>query len=467
MRRIGWRGLVLASLMALGVAQASAAAPPTPSLTLATTTSTQDSGLLDVLVPAFEKETGVRVKVIAVGTGQALALGRRGDADVLLVHARAAEDAFVAQGYGVDRRDVMYNDFLLVGPAADPAGVRSTHTAAAALARIAGRRSTFVSRGDDSGTHKKEQELWRAARVQPSGEWYLRAGAGMGEVLRMASERGAYTLSDRATFLAQQKGLQLVTHLEGDRALFNPYGVIAVNPRRLPGVNYAGARRFIQFLMSPPAQRLIADFGRARYGQPLFHIYPKHDPAGLLGPTEEGSGMTRLAWIGLWVVLLSPQATLAQDASFRLGGDVEKARDWTVARIQSELSGSVQTVRYAMKGEEHTAKAVPLWAVVEAAQPRFDPQQKNHRVGFAIIVRARDGYTAAFSLAELAPDMGNEKVWLALEVDGKPLPTNDGPVRLLVPGEGGGHLRRWIFGIESITVVDGKRVSSPRVESAR
>jgi tungstate transport system substrate-binding protein len=290
MRRIRWRGLVLASLMALGLAQASAAVRPTPSATLATTTSTQDSGLLDVLVPAFEKETGVRVKVVAVGTGQALALGQRGDAGVLLVHARAAEDAFVAQGYGVDRRDVMYNDFLLVGPAADPAGVRPAHTAAAALARIAGRRSTFVSRGDDSGTHKKEQELWRAARVQASGEWYLRAGAGMGEVLRMASERGAYTLSDRATFLAQQKGLQLVTLLEGDRALFNPYGVIAVNPRRLPGVNYTGARRFIQFLTSPPAQRLIADFGRARYGQSLFHVYPKHDPRSRLQEPTPGRG---------------------------------------------------------------------------------------------------------------------------------------------------------------------------------
>jgi tungstate transport system substrate-binding protein len=277
MRRIGWQGLLLAALMALGVAQASAATPSSTSLILATTTSTQDSGLLDALLPLFEKESGIRVKVVAVGTGQALALGQRGDADVVLVHARAAEDAFVTQGYGVDRRDVMYNDFLLVGPAADPAGVRETRMAAAALARIATRRAAFVSRGDESGTHKKEQELWRAAGVQPAGDWYLRAGAGMGEVLGMASERGAYTLADRATFLAQRKGLQLVTLLEGDRALFNPYGVIAVNPRRVPGVNYTGARRFIQFLMSPPAQRLIADFGRARYGQPLFHLYTNHD----------------------------------------------------------------------------------------------------------------------------------------------------------------------------------------------
>jgi tungstate transport system substrate-binding protein len=275
MRRIVGRGLLLAMLAALGIALAGAATSGPTSLTLATTTSTQDSGLLDVLLPVFERETGIRVKVVAVGTGQALALGQRGDADVLLVHARAAEDAFVAQGYGVDRRDVMYNDFILVGPAADPAAARGQRSAAGALARIASRRATFVSRGDESGTHKKEQELWRAAGVEPAGKWYLRSGSGMAEALRMASERSAYTLSDRATFLAQRSSLMLVTLLEGDRALFNPYGVIAVNPRRVPGVNYAGAQRFIHFLMAPAAQRLIADFGRARYGQPLFHTYPQ------------------------------------------------------------------------------------------------------------------------------------------------------------------------------------------------
>jgi tungstate transport system substrate-binding protein len=285
MRDRALRGLFFALLAAAGLGWASAA-----SLTLATTTSTQDSGLLDALLPEFEKETGIRVKVVAVGTGQALVLGQRGDADVLLVHARAAEEAFVAQGYGVDRRDVMYNDFVLVGPAADPAGVRGTRTAAAALTQIAGRQATFVSRGDESGTHKKEQELWRAAALQPAGDWYLRAGAGMGEALRIASERGAYTLADRATFLAQRKGLQLTLLLEGDRALFNPYGVIAVNPKRVPGVNYAGARRFIQFLMSPPAQRLIADFGRGRYGQPLFHLYTNQGLRPRLPKPSPGRG---------------------------------------------------------------------------------------------------------------------------------------------------------------------------------
>jgi DMSO/TMAO reductase YedYZ molybdopterin-dependent catalytic subunit len=177
--------------------------------------------------------------------------------------------------------------------------------------------------------------------------------------------------------------------------------------------------------------------------------------------------MRRFVGISLWAALLACRVALAQDESFRVGGDVEKARDWTVARMQSELSGNVQTVRYTMKGEEHTAKAVPLWALIEAARPHFDPQQKNHRVGFAIIVRARDGYTAAFSLAELAPDLGNAKVWLALDADGKPLPANDGPVRLIVPGDGGEHYRRWIFAIQSITIVDGKRASSPRAQSSR
>jgi DMSO/TMAO reductase YedYZ molybdopterin-dependent catalytic subunit len=169
----------------------------------------------------------------------------------------------------------------------------------------------------------------------------------------------------------------------------------------------------------------------------------------------------------LLIELLTRGPALAQDALFRIGGDVEKPGAWSVARVTSELSGSIQTVRYTMRGEEHTAKVVPLWSLVEAARPRIDPQQKDHRVGFAILVRARDGYTAAFSLAELAPDIENEKVWLALEVDGKPLAEKEGPVRLLVPGEGGEHRRRWVFGIQSITVLDGKRISSERAERTR
>jgi tungstate transport system substrate-binding protein len=176
---------------------------PAPAITLATTTSTQDSGLLDALLPRFRQETGIEVKVVAVGTGQALQLGRRGDADVLLVHDPAGEEQFMAEGFGSERRPVMHNDFVLVGPPADPAGVKGQASAAAAFARIARARAPFVSRGDESGTHQKEKAVWRAAGIEPGGDWYVRAGGGMGQVLRMATEKRAYTLSDRGTFLAQ------------------------------------------------------------------------------------------------------------------------------------------------------------------------------------------------------------------------------------------------------------------------
>lgn len=242
-------------------------------LTLATTTSTQDTGLLDALLPTFKKQTGMEVKVIAVGTGQALALARRGDADVVLVHSRKTEDQFVAGGFGVHRRDVMYNDFVLVGPAHDPTRVSDERRAAVAFAKIAQAHATFISRGDESGTHQKEQELWQAAQVKPAGDWYLSAGSGMGETLRLADEKNAYTLSDRGTFLAQRKSLRLTILLQGDPALFNPYAVIAVNPKKFSHINYDGAMRSIHFLPSPPAQRVIADFGRKKFGQPLFFIY--------------------------------------------------------------------------------------------------------------------------------------------------------------------------------------------------
>jgi tungstate transport system substrate-binding protein len=244
------------------------------SLVLATTTSTQDTGLLDALVPRFEKQTGLKVKVIAVGTGQALELGRRGDADVLLVHAPEAERQFVQQGHGVERKPVFYNDFVLVGPAGDPARVRQANSAPAALKAIAGAEAFFVSRGDDSGTHKKEQALWRTAGVNPAGRWYLSAGAGMAEALRMASERQAYTLSDRGTYLSLRNTLELQILHAGDAALQNPYAVITVSPRRHPHVNTAGARRFAAFLLTPATQRLVARYGKERYGEPLFHVWP-------------------------------------------------------------------------------------------------------------------------------------------------------------------------------------------------
>ena len=223
---------------------------------LATTTSTDSSGLLDILLPAFEKDREYKVKVISVGTGKALRLAREGDVDVVLVHARSAEDKLVADGYGVDRRDVMYNDFVLVGPDSDPANIRGMTDATAALTRIVASKSLFISRGDTSGTHKKELQLWEQAGVTPQGQWYREAGQGMGKVLQIAGELNAYTLTDRGTWLAYRNKVPLTIVTEGDKRLFNPYGIIAANPDRYPDANYKGATALINWITSPEAQRL-------------------------------------------------------------------------------------------------------------------------------------------------------------------------------------------------------------------
>jgi tungstate transport system substrate-binding protein len=261
---------VLSLAVSALLACAGCSARQTPSVTLATTTSTQDSGLLDVLLPLFKSRTGIDVRVVAVGTGQALALGRRGDADVLLVHDPAGERRFVDAGHGLERRRVMHNDFVLVGPPADPAGVKGSGSAAEAFARIARRAAPFLSRGDESGTHQKEKAVWRRAEVAPGGKWYVRAGAGMGQVLRMASEKRGYTLSDRGTFLALRADLDLTVLAEGDPLLVNPYSVILVSPEKHPHVRAAEARQFADFLVSAEGQRAIADFGKDRFGVPLF-----------------------------------------------------------------------------------------------------------------------------------------------------------------------------------------------------
>lgn len=251
-----------------------------PALRLATTTSTADSGLLDAILPEFEERHGVRVDVVAVGTGQALALGRAGDADALLVHARAREDAFVAAGHGVERRDVMYNDFVLVGPSADPAGIRAAGSAANALRRIATAKAEFASRGDDSGTHSKEKGLWQATGLQPGPKsgWYRSLGQGMGSTLQFANETDAYTLTDRGTFLAQRDRLPHLEVLVGggsladnsDPTLFNAYGLVLVSPVK-SGVKSELARTFADWLVSVPTQRRIATFGRVRHGMELFY----------------------------------------------------------------------------------------------------------------------------------------------------------------------------------------------------
>jgi tungstate transport system substrate-binding protein len=240
-------------------------------LIIATTTSTADSGLLDVLLPAFEQEFGVDTDYVAVGTGQSLKLGEDCNADVVLVHARAREDEFMNNGFGSRREDVMYNDFVIVGPASDPAGIKGMTDAAEAFKAIAAAEATFISRGDDSGTHTKEQSVWKKAEIEPSGSWYVSAGQGMGAVLNMANEQQAYTLSDRATYLARsQEGLDLEILVEGDPALFNPYGVIVVNPENCPNVNADLANKFADWIISVPTQEMIAAFGQGEFGQSLF-----------------------------------------------------------------------------------------------------------------------------------------------------------------------------------------------------
>jgi tungstate transport system substrate-binding protein len=232
----------------------------TPILRLATTTSTDNSGLLAALLPQFEKQAGVKVHVIAVGTGKALRMGRDGDVDLVLVHAPAAEKAFVDAGYGVDRRHVMYNDFVLVGPAADPAGIAKSGDANMALERIAAKNALFVSRGDDSGTHKKERNLWQSAGITPAGDWYREAGQGMGKVLQIAGELDAYTITDRGTWLAYRDKSPLKVLFEGDPRLFNPYGIIAVNPKRYPDTNYRNAGKLIAWITSETGQQMIGGF---------------------------------------------------------------------------------------------------------------------------------------------------------------------------------------------------------------
>jgi tungstate transport system substrate-binding protein len=230
-------------------------------LTLATTTSTYDSGLLDFILPDFEEEFGVTVDVISVGTGAALELGENGDADVVLVHARAREDAFVEAGHATARYDVMYNDFVIVGPPEDPAGIASTNSATEAFATIATSEATFISRGDDSGTHSKELGIWEAAGITPDGDWYQEAGQGMGAVLVIADEQGGYALSDRATYLTRQdEGNELIVLVESDEILFNPYGVMPVDPTKNDGINGELAQQFVDWLISVETQEMIASF---------------------------------------------------------------------------------------------------------------------------------------------------------------------------------------------------------------
>lgn len=263
--------LCAAAAFAMGGKEAAPAAPADPRIKLATTTSTENSGLLGYILPLFEAKTGYKVDVVAVGTGAALKLGENGDADVVLVHARAQENAFVAAGHGVDRRDVMYNDFIILGPAEDPAGIGAAKSAVDAFSKIAAAGATFVSRGDKSGTHVKELDIWKAAGIAPAGTWYKEAGQGMEQVILMADGMPGYTLADRGTWLAVKDKTSLAICYEGDKGLFNPYGIIAVNPARWPSANFEGAEALIEWMTSKEGLKAIESF--KLNGEQLFFTY--------------------------------------------------------------------------------------------------------------------------------------------------------------------------------------------------
>ena len=254
------KSLLFSTVLGIALGTAGGAWADPGDIRMSTTTSTDNSGLLRAILPVFEKKYAVRVQVIPVGTGKALKLAENGDVDLTLVHARRAEDAFVAAGHGVNRRDLMYNDFVMVGPGDDPAGIRGLKDVIEAMRRLKQSGVRFVSRGDDSGTHKMELSYWKLARVEPGGPTYLSAGQGMGEVLTMSASLRAYTLTDRATYAAYRRRTGLEILVEGDPRLFNPYGIIAVNPDKYPGVNYRGAMNLIDWITSAEGQKLIANF---------------------------------------------------------------------------------------------------------------------------------------------------------------------------------------------------------------
>jgi tungstate transport system substrate-binding protein len=265
--------MIAALLFAFGTSSvfAAKAAPKQKNIIMATTTSTQDSGLLDVLLPIFEKKTGYFVKTISVGSGQAMKMGERGEADVLLVHSPDAEKKFIADGFGVNRQLVMHNDFVILGPAADPAKIKGVKSSTEAMKMIAQAGSLFLSRGDNSGTNSQEKKLWKTAGINPEGQkWYQQTGLGMGQTLNVSSEKQGYTLTDRGTYLAMKKTLSLDILVEGDAALLNIYHVIEVNVAKWPKVNVAGAKAFADFMVSKETQKIIKTFGVDKYGSPLF-----------------------------------------------------------------------------------------------------------------------------------------------------------------------------------------------------
>ncbi len=271
MRNLLYAGILALCLAAVFAGTPTVAASDQKNLILATTTSTQDTGLLDVLTPLFEKKTGLFVKTIAVGSGQAMAMGAKGAADVLLVHSPAAEKKFMTEGNGVNRKLVMHNDFVIVGPPSDPAGIKGMKSAAEAFKQIAAKGAVFMSRGDNSGTEAKEKDIWKAAMINPEGQkFYQQTGLGMGQTLSVSAEKKTYTLTDRGTYLSLKKNLGLDILVEGDKVLLNIYHVIEVNPAKWPKVNVHAAKAFDEFMVSKEVQEIIAKFGMDKYGSPLF-----------------------------------------------------------------------------------------------------------------------------------------------------------------------------------------------------
>ncbi len=368
-----------------------AEAPAAPSeLILATTTSTADSGLLDYLLPDFQAKHNATVSVVAVGSGQAIKLGEDGNADVLLVHSPAAEKAFMEAGHGVRREDVMYNDFVIVGPEADPVGIAGLADAAEAMTKIAEAKATFVSRGDESGTHVKEKGLWKAANIEPAGDWYVSAGQGMGAVLTMAEEQQAYTLSDRATYLARSlEGLKLVILVEGDTRLFNPYGVIAVNPAKGANIKADLANAFIDWIISMPMQELISKFGVDKFGAPLF---------------VPDSAAWRAA---------AAEAAPAEEAALKTTGKVTAETGWTVAQLNGfeQLEAEVTN----KSGEVNKYTGASLVALLTEAGIAADAE--------TITLVAGDGYSVDVAWAELK---GCANCIVAVQ--------DDGTLRSVLPG---------------------------------
>jgi tungstate transport system substrate-binding protein len=344
--------------------------PPmaTGRLLLATTTSTRDSGLLDFILPDFEKQYNVKVDVVAVGSGQAMQIGKDGNAEVLLVHSPAAEKQFMADGHGVVREDVMYNDFVIVGPATDPAGIKGMKNAVKAMTTIAEKQATFISRADKSGTDVKEHDLWKTANITPTAEmkWYIAAGQGMGAVLTMADEKLAYTLSDRATFLSRKKaGLALEIMSEGDAALFNPYGVIQVNPAKNAQIKGNLAKSFVDWIISVPVQEKIGTYGVADWGQPLFF------PSSALYKAAKAGGSAGVA--------------------LKITGKVDKEMAWTEAEVKA--MPTIEAERANKEGTMEKYTGVSIAALLKLAGPKADAT--------TVTFVADDGFTADAALADI------------------------------------------------------------------